>query len=223
MLPQVREQSSLNINQCSFSETFHLWMRMWRRRARGGRGWRTIAALAEQVNELPNPMLIWSKHIFWVREGGWKVIFLQFFSFINANIPALILTNGSIVGSSAVMLVGQRRYPDLAAAAEMSQWIDTNLCGGLRGHDQTRFLLLLPLHLSTTFPRRQLDHSALPLWSRFRWAGFQFSFKPKALFFRQRSAGKSSALYHQCSEETLTKSNVEVNLDRTKWVVVRGM
>ena len=77
---------------------------------------------------------------------GLESIFLQFFSFINANIPALILRNGSIVGSSAVMLVGQRRYTDLAAAAELSQWIDTNLCGGLRGHDQVKFLLLLTLH-----------------------------------------------------------------------------
>ena len=89
MLPQVREQSSLNINQCSFSETFHLWMRMWRRRARGGRGWRTIAALAEEVTELPNPMLIWSKHIFWVWEGSWKVILFTGFFFHQCQYPCI--------------------------------------------------------------------------------------------------------------------------------------
>ena len=79
MLPQVREQLSLNINQYSISETFHLCVRMWRRRARGGRGWRTIAALAEEVTELPNPMLI--KKSLFKREGGWKSFFSQFHSF----------------------------------------------------------------------------------------------------------------------------------------------
>ena len=105
MLPQVREQSSLNSNQYSISETFHLCVRMRRRRARGGRGWRTIAALAEEVTELPNPMLI--KNISFYAGRGLKVILFtvsQFLSFINVNSPALILRNSSI-GSIAVIFI----------------------------------------------------------------------------------------------------------------------